>query len=252
MVTFSDLLTLLLTFFVLLLTMSTMDNKQLRETFGFFSGTYGGLEVEGTGIESGSATPYDVRYPGIYVVPPGALLSEGFPESRLAWAEGRAKVRGTKELTTIGIEKKLKKGLEGLGLGKGVEIERKGGQVVIRISERILFEIGKARIGSHGETFLEKAGEILAKMPNHVRIEGHTDDLPIRGGKYNTNWELSTARAVSVLRYFTDSLGHDPRRFSAVGYGEFKPLVTNTSSVNRAKNRRAEIVILASSRRGWQ
>jgi chemotaxis protein MotB len=235
MVTFSDLLTLLLTFFVLLLTMSTMDNKQLRETFGFFSGTYGGLEVEGTGIEAGPATPYDVRYPGLYVVPPGAIMSEAFPENRLAWAEGQAEAREFKKLTTAGIEKKLKaglKGLEGFGEHGGVEIERGSGGVIVRISEGILFELGKARISQEGRMFLQR--------------EGHTDDLPIRGGRYKTNWELSTARAVNVLRYFTDSQGRNRKRFSAVGYGEYKPLVPNTNAGNRAKNRRAEIVILSS------
>lgn len=245
MVTFSDLLTLMLTFFVLLLTMSSMDNKRLREAFGFFAGTAGGLEEEGKGIADGVATPYDVRYPGMHVVPPGALLSEGLPEIRMAWAKDSDKAVQFKKVRVSDIEKGLRKGLKGFGLRKGVEITREGGDLVIRFSEGVLFKIGEARIGFQGTMVLEKCGEILAKATNRVRIEGHTDDIPIRGGKYSTNWELSTARAVNVLRFFTESLGLDPERFSAMGYGKYKPLVPNTSPKNRAKNRRAEIVIRA-------
>jgi len=212
MVTFSDLLTLLLTFFVLLLSMSSLDNKVLRETFGFFSGTYGGLELEGSGIAGGVATPHDVRYPGMYFVPPGALLAEGFPEQRLAWVEGRGRAKRFQGGMIGEIAKAMKKGFAGLGLGRAVEIRSEKGDLVVRFSEGVLFEIGKARIGSRGRMVLEKAGQVLARFPNRVRM--------------------------------------DPGRFSAVGYGEYKPLVPNTTSENRAKNRRAEIVVLSPPRKG--
>lgn len=245
MVTFSDLLTLMLTFFVLLLTMSSMDNKRLREAFGFFAGTAGGLDREGKGAAEGVATPYDVRYPEMYVLLPGALLSEAFPEIRLAWSEGPGKAKPIKRATISTVEKEMRKGMEDLHLQKGVEIKREAGRMVIRFSEGVLFELGEARIRFQGMIVLERFGKILAKVPNRVRITGHTDDLPIVGGKYKTNWELSTARAVNVLRFFTESLGLDPKRFSAAGYGEYRPLVPNTSLENRAKNRRAEILIFS-------
>ena len=245
MVTFSDLLTLMLTFFVLLLSMSSMDNKRLKEAFGFFAGTQGGLEAEGRGSSGGTAAPHDVRYPTMYVFPPGTLMAEAFPEIRLAWGESPDKSRRLRKTTTSAIEQELRKGLKGLGVQKGVEITRETGRLVVRFSEGVLFEIGEARIGFQGILVLEKCGEVLAKVPNRVGIIGHTDDLPILGGRYRTNWELSTARAVNVLRFFTESLGLDPNRFSAAGYGEYRPLVPNTSPENRRKNRRAEIVILS-------
>jgi chemotaxis protein MotB len=246
MVTFSDLLTLMLTFFVLLLTMSSMDNKRLREAFGFFAGTYGGLEREGKGIADGAVTPYDVRYPNLYVLPPGALLSEAFPEIRRAWGTRLQEARGFETTSLSTIEENLREEMESLGLEKGADISREPGGVVVRLAEGVLFEIGRARIGFQGILVLERCGEILARIPNRVRIEGHSDDLPILGGRYRTNWELSTARAANVLRFFTESLDLDPKRFSAVGYGQYRPLVPNTSSENRAKNRRAEIMILSS------
>jgi chemotaxis protein MotB len=245
MVTFSDLLTLLLTFFVLLLTMSSMDNKRLKETFGFFAGTQGGLEMEGQGATGGEPAAHDIRYPELYVLPPGALRGEAFREIRMAWGEHEGKAEHPEQRSTHEIEKELETTLKAMGLRKGVEVRREGSRLVVGFSEGVLFDLGAARINFQGIMVLEKCGDILAKIPNRVRIEGHTDDLPILGGRYQTNWALSTTRAVNVLRFFTESLGLDSGRFSAVGYGEYKPLVPNTSPENRGKNRRAEIVILS-------
>jgi len=247
MVTFSDLLTLLLTFFVLLLTMSSMDNKRLKETFGFFAGTQGGMEMEGKGASGGAPAAHDIRYPDLYILPPGALRGEAFPEMRMAWGEHKGKGEHPEPRSTHDIEKELETTLKAMGLRKGVEVRREGRQVVVNFSDGVLFDLGSARINFQGITVLQRCGDILAKIPNRVRIEGHTDDLPFVGGHYHTNWALSATRAVNVLRFFTESLGLDSGRFSAVGYGEYKPLVPNTSPENRAKNRRAEIVILSVS-----
>jgi chemotaxis protein MotB len=261
MVTFSDLLTLMLTFFVLLLSMSSMDNKALREAFGFFAGTRGGLEMEGKGATGGTPASCDKRYPSMYVLPPGTLMSEAMPEIRMAWAEGSEGKTPPGKTTGLGkimqpkpgrpsdLEKELREGLRDLDIRTGVEVKRQAGTLLVRLSEGVLFDVGEARISFQGMIVLERCGEILARIPNRVRVEGHSDDIPIMGGPYGTNWELSTARAVQVLRFFTEPLGLDPQRFSAVGYGEYRPLVPNTDPENRAKNRRAEIVIQSSSRR---
>ena len=245
MVTFSDLLTLLLTFFVLLLTMSSMDNQRLKETFGFFAGTQGGLETEGKGASGGAPAAHDTRYPELYILPPGALRGEAFPEMRMAWGEHEGKGEQPEQRSTQEIEKELETTLKTMGLRKGVDVRREGRRLVVGLSEGVLFDLGAARINFQGIMVLEKCGDILAKIPNRVRIEGHTDDMPVLGGRYQTNWALSTTRAVNVLRFFTESLGLDSERFSAVGYGEYKPLVPNTSPENRARNRRAEVVILS-------
>jgi len=81
-------------------------------------------------------------------------------------------------------------------------------------------------------------------LPNDIRVEGHTDDLPISTKRFPSNWELSTARATSVVRYYLENYDVDPRQFSAAGYSEYKPLYDNDSPENRAKNRRVEIVVL--------
>jgi chemotaxis protein MotB len=83
----------------------------------------------------------------------------------------------------------------------------------------------------------------LRDLPNEVRISGHTDDVPIESAVYASNWELSSARAISVVKYIT-AAGITAERMSAVGYGEFRPVAPNDSRANRAKNRRAELLIL--------
>jgi chemotaxis protein MotB len=80
--------------------------------------------------------------------------------------------------------------------------------------------------------------------PNPIRIEGHTDDVPIRTARYGSNWELSTARASAVVAYLIQEVGIEPRRLSAAGYGEFHPRVANDTQENRARNRRIDIVVL--------
>jgi chemotaxis protein MotB len=82
----------------------------------------------------------------------------------------------------------------------------------------------------------------LKDLPNEVRVEGHTDNLPIKSSLFPSNWELSAARATAIIRYF-ESKGMDPRRMSAVGYGEWRPVVRNDSPENRQKNRRVEIFV---------
>ena len=81
-----------------------------------------------------------------------------------------------------------------------------------------------------------------------IRIEGHTDNVPIRTARYSSNWELSTARASAVVAYLVESSGFDPARLSAAGYGEFHPRVANDTPENRARNRRIDIVILGPGR----
>lgn len=84
----------------------------------------------------------------------------------------------------------------------------------------------------------------MSKINNPVIIEGHTDSIPIKSGKYSSNWELSTARATSVINYIVASKRINPRRLSAVGYGEYVPIAENTSNSGRIKNRRVDIIIL--------
>jgi len=129
-----------------------------------------------------------------------------------------------------------------LGLEKQVDLSFVKKTLVMRLSDTVLFDIGIAEILPESLPLLEKIGSIIAKTSYSIRIEGHTDDLPIHTDSFPSNWELSTARAVNVLRYFIEKEKISPKRISAAGYGEFQPIYSNDTPENRAKNRRVEIV----------
>src|SRR5690625_6597244 len=116
--------------------------------------------------------------------------------------------------------------------------------VVLVLQERILFDSGEATILSSGEPFLIQISKLFTNIPNYIKVEGHTDSVPMHSYRYPSNWELSGARASSVIRYLLDEFPLDEKRFSLAGYGETRPVKPNTSSENRQANRRVEIVIL--------
>jgi chemotaxis protein MotB len=130
---------------------------------------------------------------------------------------------------------------------KTVEIQRYRNALTINIMNHIFFDSGKADIKKDGFSVLDRIASIVKELPEKVvKIEGHTDDVPIGArlkAKYPTNWELGAARASAVARYFTGTHKIDPSRIVTVSYAFYRPLVPNTSAENRAKNRRIEIVL---------
>lgn len=122
--------------------------------------------------------------------------------------------------------------------------------LIIRLKDNILFGSAESEIQPEAYKTLNKVIDILSKIDNPVIIEGHTDSFPIKSEKYSSNWELSTARATSVIDYLVDSKRINPRRLSAVGYGEFVPVAENTSNSGRTKNRRVDIIIILNNNTG--
>ena len=116
--------------------------------------------------------------------------------------------------------------------------------LVMRLSEKALFDSGVAAISPEAYPLLGKIGAIIAKTAYFIRIEGHTDNLPIHTQVFPSNWELSTARAVNVLRYFIETHKIDPQRLAAVGFAEYQPLTSNNTQPNQSKNRRVEIIFI--------
>jgi len=118
--------------------------------------------------------------------------------------------------------------------------------LVITFVADVLFDSGKAKLRSDSYPVLNKVVRVLKEnVPeNHIGIEGHTDNQPIRYSGWKSNWELSTARALSVLHFLVDEKGIDPGRVSAIGYGEYRPVASNDTREGKQLNRRVEIVIL--------
>jgi len=112
----------------------------------------------------------------------------------------------------------------------------------------VLFTLGSDRLSPKARTVLHPLSRLLAKTDNPILVAGHTDDIPIVGGRHKTNWELSAARAFSVIEYFTGK-GLPPARFRARGYGEFRPKADNATPEGRGKNRRIEIRLIREARK---
>jgi chemotaxis protein MotB len=129
------------------------------------------------------------------------------------------------------------------GLSDSMAIDRASDRLVIRMKSAILFSEAHATLTPQAEQVLAGLTPVLARAPSRLRVEGHTDDVPIHVPQYPSNWELSTARAISVIRYLEEH-GIARDRLSVAGYGEFHPLAPNDSAERRALNRRVEIVVL--------
>jgi len=205
---YGDMVTQLLCFFVLLFSMSTIDIAKLRKIVEYFRAK-GGLEsiMEGT----------------------KEIINENPPTEEI---EKLKKVK--KEL-----EKKIKE----MKIEDYVEVilEEKG--LIIRFTEPILFDKGSADLKPKLFPLLKEIAFIVKNIPNNIRIEGYTCDLPINTPKYPSNWELSTARAINVAKFLINQKIQPPRIY-VVGYGEFNPLYPNTNEENRRKNRRVDLIIL--------
>lgn len=133
---------------------------------------------------------------------------------------------------------------DGAGLAGDVAVNMTYEGVIISLSEALIFEPGGATLSPESREALAAVGAQLATLDNPVRVEAHTDNLPTNNPLYPTNWELSAARAVAIVRFLVEECGIPPERLCAAGHGEHKPLVANDSREHRAINRRAEIIIL--------
>jgi chemotaxis protein MotB len=226
MVTFSDLLQLLITFFVLLISMSSMDDKAVKEMFNVFSGATGALNL----TEKARDFSKD--------------LAEDFMPKKIGWDELKEILAYNQEIQEARklLEREAYKNLVAVVTG-GVEVVRKGKNVSLSLSEDALFERGEVEIKDALKPLLDRVARILSLSRNHVIIEGHTDNLPVRGKYLHSNWEVSAARASSVLKYLMSTGLIENDRMEANGYAFYKPRVKNLKDTYRKRNRRIEIVI---------
>ena len=143
--------------------------------------------------------------------------------------------------------KDLKNQFSGAIKKNSIKILRKKQRVVIRIASKILFRSGRAKVKKNSKPLLRKIASVIKRYSNReIQVQGHTDNVQIKGQlaeRWETNWELSTARATSVLRYLVEIGDVDPRNSSAAGLGEFNPIATNNSKKGKSLNRRIEIII---------
>lgn len=230
MLTYSDLVTLLLTFFIMLFSMATVDKqkfedvaKSLRSSFLHMSN--GEMLNTNQGKDITSVTGND-----------RAAVMDAVEINR---EQG-----GEKEHRLDDIKEQVQKAIIDMKLEGLVKVVDQKDEIILRFNSILLFDLGSAEIKPSGKDALGKIGTLLKQVNNDIMVQGHTDDLPIETVLYPTNWELSTKRATNVVLFLINDVKMSPEKLTATGNGEFKPVAPNDSETNRQKNRRIDIVIV--------
>ena len=145
------------------------------------------------------------------------------------------------------VKDNIKAFLQEKGAEDKVKLEIGPRGLVISLKDTEFFDSGKANVRAQSMYLLDYISEAISKYSNSIRIEGHTDNVPIKTSQFPSNWELSTARATNIVRYLIDAHGVPPERISAIGYGEFRPIADNSTEEGRQKNRRVDVVVLSNA-----
>ena len=216
MATFADMVTLLLCFFVLLLSFANQDITKFRTMMGSIKDAFG-IQVERKEAEFAAFSPSKYERKDME-------LSQ----------ENKA---------VLGMVLQLKSITEELELQKSLKISTDDQGVIMRVRNDFMFDPGSAKLKTGALKVLDSAIKILKNHNFNLVIRGHTNDLPVKSKIYPSNWELSSARAHAVLHYVREKFGTPPERIMAVGCGEYHPIGDNTTEMGRAKNRRVVITV---------
>lgn len=206
--TYADTITLLLTFFILLYSISVVDSQKLNELSNALQQSLKG-NVEITELEN---------------------------------LEDLQVQQGNSEYEDL--SKKLENIIQSNNLTDVIKIREEERGIVLQLDETILFDSAEADLKSYSTDILDQVTSIIESVDNDILVEGNADNVPMYSEEFKSNWELSTARAVNVVKYFVSTKNIDPARFSVKGYGEYNPLVGNDTPENRAVNRRVDILIV--------
>jgi len=237
LVTYADLITLLMIFFVLMYTMSQVDANKYRAVANSLSVVLTGqalsvLETQGPSMIEGIS---------------GQLLPEGegtVPGNQGELEEVKKLIAEFIRTKDLEVSQEQKAGnTSTTKLSDYVVVYEQERGLVISFKDALLFASGSAELTPRARKIIEKVGATLVDLPNYIRVEGHTDDLPINTVKFPSNWELSVLRASNVVHVLQEA-GISAHRLSIIGYGEYRPLVPNEDAQSRAMNRRVDIVIL--------
>ena len=209
MTTYGDIMTLLLTFFVLLISYSTIQEEKFKRSLASFQAALGMMP------QARSLIQFDK--------PPAIKFMPAIPAKEII--------------------RRLRHSIYSGGLKGQMKVSRDKEGIRITIESPLLFDSGKAELRSNASPVLEELVAILADSPNVVVVEGHTDNVPIHNERFPSNWDLSTARAISVARFLFENGGFDPARFTVAGYAEYHPVKSNDTQEGRQENRRVEILL---------
>jgi chemotaxis protein MotB len=261
MVTFGDMMSLLLTFFVLLFTYSTMDAAKYKALAGSLKNAFGSSMVDQLRgmVEVGGLATRDK--PTTMLIPPTERKPEpGVPDAEPTQPKPDAPTvkldidaageklleksyQQVRDARAAGLAKDLRTAVDQTMQGARIDIERKDGTVMIRFPNEIAFPSGSSALDDGFARTLAPLIPLLAATPGTIVVSGHTDNVPINGGTYRSNWELSAARASSVVHLLVADNTIPSARITVQGFGDSRPLADNNTAEGRAKNRRVEITI---------
>ncbi len=227
LVSYADFITLLFAFFVVMYAISQVDNKKL------------GNLVDSMAIAFKRTDPIpEVGKPKIVQGPPQPSARPIFISQKQARdvAEQRSFER---------VQEKVKAALKRAGLDGAVRMKTDGRGLVLSLESSVFFNSGSADLRPEAVQVVDGIASALVETPNPLRVEGHTDNVPIQSARFPSNWELSTARATTILHRFLSPAGIPPERLSAGGYGEYRPVAGNETPDGRARNRRVDVVLIS-------
>jgi len=263
--TFADLMSLLMCFFVLLLSFSEMDAMKFKRLAGSMAQAFGVQnKLNVTDVPKGTSIIAREFSPAIPEPTPINEIwqkTEDLTQSSLDFdCSAEFDVEQGEEAKDAGTKARIKKKLEDMvaqteqdaielaqslhdQIAAGeVEVETRGRQIIIRIREKGSFKTASAELADDYFDVLDEIREVLRVKPGKITVQGHTDNIPIKTARFRSNWELSSSRAVSVAHeLMKDDI--NPMRFEVSGFGSSRPLIDNNTRENRARNRRVEIVI---------
>jgi len=214
MVTFGDMMSLLVCFFVILISFSSMDVIKYRSLVGSLKSAFGSQSAIASKVITGQAT----------------AISLGSSHD------------GSKSLTDENLEEELVASVQKEGMTGSATIARTDRGLVLRVRENVAFEPGSAIIREESFQFLDKVARICRLFDRKVYVEGHTDNIPIHSDEFPSNWELSSVRASAIVRYMLDQHHIMPEKFVASGLASTVPIRSNTTANGREVNRRVEFI----------
>jgi chemotaxis protein MotB len=251
LLTYADMITLLMVLFIVLFAISVVDKKKFAALADGLSHQFGATNKilpAGTGVMDGGKTSNADQ--GQLTNNPAQPLS---PLDQVEVSQQRSQDQQKQNLlkqeqaALADARQQIEAALKARGLQNSVSFKvTSRGLVVSIVTDQVLFDTGQASLKPVGHEVLDAVAPALRNLPNDISIEGHTDNVPINGGLFASNWELSAVRATTVLRYLVANEGLRANRLSATGYADTKPVVLNDSPAHQAQNRRVEVVVLSS------
>jgi len=237
LVSYADFITLLFAVFVVLFAMGQSDKAKVEAVMQSIQQSFGkttpGPTPKMNVIPSKTMLVVPSLKPDLSIAPPA--------RPRNGQSKGRAEEKDFRQIKSS-IEAYLVK--QGAQHKVSLEITRRG--LIVSLKEAGFFDSGKATIKPEAYELINTISEVMTQYNNPLRLEGHTDNIPISSAQFPSNWELSTARATNGLKYLLKNFDVDPDKISATGYAEFRPLTDNNTTEGRAKNRRVDLVMLSS------